>query len=234
MRKLLFIILIFALSACQQSVKDELVVEQKIPVRSNIPLVHQIPKSWTKCRQYWKPIFQATARYGDQNDSPFMYMAQFRQESHCKPDAESHVGARGVGQIMPATHKEIEKKWDQGPFDAWDAGMNIQASLWYDNKYIRRMWNPKYRTFCSRVMLMYSGYNSGNGWWLKAQKLCIKETGRDCNDYYDMAQFFPIVNPIGAEENLHYVKRISQNWLKIQSVEQGACREYDATHFLPK
>lgn len=232
MKRLILILITFIfLSACQSEQAPK--IKQEIPKRSNIPLVHQIPKSWTKCKKYWKPIFQATNRYGEPNDSPFMYMSQFRQESHCDPKAESHVGARGVGQIMPATQREIQKKWDQGTFDAWDAGMNIQASVWYDNKYIRRMWNPNFRTFCDRIMLTYSGYNSGNGWWLKAQKKCVEKTGRECNGYYEMAQFFPEVNPVGAHENLNYVKRISINW-KEKLKDKGACKLYDATHFLPE
>lgn len=205
------------------------VVKQNIP-NSVIPFGHSLPKNWSKCAKYWKPIAQATYKYGDKNDKPQMYLSQSKQESQCNPKVSSHVGAQGFMQIMPTTQKYIERRWKK-EFDAWDAGENIQAGIWL-NQVMRKYWKPEYRSWCDRVMLMFSSYNSGAGWWQRAQKKCKKEGKDSCNSYYEMAEWFPLVNTRGAHENLNYVKKITILWNKIQ--ENGGCPLYDATHFLDK
>lgn len=195
------------------------------------PMWMYLPQSWHRnCKRYIRPIAQATYKYGDPQDHPLMYAAQIRQESLCDPQAQSHVGAQGLGQIMPATAREISEKWGEGVLNPWDAGENIRATLWYDQR-TRRFWNPDYRSWCDRVMLMWSGYNGGNGWWLRSQRKCEAEEPGQCNGYYDMAERLPVVNPHGAHENLNYVRIISHNWRAMMSSE--ACQPYDATGFLP-
>lgn len=195
------------------------------------PLWMMIPKSWHRdCKRWIKPIASATYKYGDPQDSPLMYAAQIRQESLCNPDAKSHVGAQGLLQLMPATAREIKEKWNEGIFDPWTAGDNIRAGLWYYNKRTRRFWNPDYRSFCDRAMLGFSGYNSGNGYWLRAQRKCETVTPGQCNGFFDMAEYLPQVNPNGAHENINYVRLISKSWHGMMGDQ--ACPIYDATRFL--
>lgn len=188
-----------------------------------------LPRSWVKaCKQYVEPIAQATYRRGDKDDHPVMYVTQIRRESLCDPTARSHVGAQGLGQIMPATQRDLRDRLGLD-IDVWNASENIEGALVIDQD-MRRFWNPNYRSWCDRVMLMWSGYNGGNGWWLRAQKKCTAAGRKSCNGYYDIAEFLPTVNPNGAEENLHYVEWISRSWHKI--MPEQACPAYDATHFL--
>ncbi len=200
-----------------------------------IPQSHLVPTAspWDRCKPFIRGIFQATYRYGDRRDSPLFYLAQLMQESRCNTRAKSHAGAQGLLQIMPATAREIAQKWGEGTFDPWTAGDNIRAGIWYDQR-TRKFWDPKKRSYCDRLMLMLSGYNAGNGWWLKAQKKCAldrdQKDNKNCNSYYGMARFFPKVNPHGARENLNYVRIISRQHDLIN--RQNQCERYDATNYL--
>lgn len=91
-------------------------------------------------------IFQTGARYGV---DPRLIHAVIWQESRYKFDATSHVGAKGLMQLMPDTARRFGCK------DMSDQASNIEAGT----KYLR--WLLK--RFDGNVSLALAGYNAGEG-----------------------------------------------------------------------
>jgi soluble lytic murein transglycosylase-like protein len=87
-------------------------------------------------------------------------LAVARAESNFNPKAESHKGARGVMQVMPATSLG---EYAIHPDLLWDPRVNIRLGLHFLGRLIRR-----YR---GRVDLALSYYNGGSavGEWPKAR-----------------------------------------------------------------
>jgi soluble lytic murein transglycosylase-like protein len=84
-----------------------------------------------------------------QGVDPRLIHAVIWQESKYKPDAESHVGAQGLMQLMPAAAKRF------GCEDRNDAASNVTAGT----KYLR--WLLK--RFDGNVTLALAAYNAGEG-----------------------------------------------------------------------
>jgi soluble lytic murein transglycosylase-like protein len=93
-----------------------------------------------------KIIFQTGVREGV---DPRLLHAVIWQESKYKPSAESHAGAQGMMQLMPAAAKRFNCA------DRLDPESNIQAGT----KYLR--WLLK--RFDGNVTLALAGYNAGEG-----------------------------------------------------------------------
>jgi len=91
-------------------------------------------------------IFRAGEREGV--DPRFIH-AVIKQESRYKPNALSHVGARGLMQLMPATAKRF------GNTDPNDAVSNVKAGTRYLAWLLKR--------FDGDVSLALAGYNAGEG-----------------------------------------------------------------------
>ncbi len=91
-------------------------------------------------------------------------LAVARAESNFNPNAESHKGARGVMQIMPATARG---EYAIRPDLLWDPRVNIRLGLHFLGRLIRR-----YR---GRVDLALSYYNGGSavGEWPKARVIPV-------------------------------------------------------------
>jgi soluble lytic murein transglycosylase-like protein len=90
------------------------------------------------------------ARTGrDLGVDPRLIHAVIWQESKYKPSAESHVGAQGLMQLMPAAAQRF------GCEDRNDAGQNVTAGT----KYLR--WLLK--RFDGNVTLALAAYNAGEG-----------------------------------------------------------------------
>ncbi|HJQ33412.1 MAG TPA: lytic transglycosylase domain-containing protein [Pyrinomonadaceae bacterium] len=92
-------------------------------------------------------IIERTGR--EQGVDPRLIHAVIWQESKYKPDAESHVGAQGLMQLMPAAAKRF------GCEDRNDAASNVTAGT----KYLR--WLLK--RFDGNVTLALAAYNAGEG-----------------------------------------------------------------------
>ena len=84
-----------------------------------------------------------------QGVDPRLIHAVIWQESKYKPEATSHVGAKGLMQLMPATAKRF------GCEDSNDAESNVAAGT----KYLR--WLLK--RFDGNVTLALAAYNAGEG-----------------------------------------------------------------------
>ena len=91
-------------------------------------------------------IFQAGVRHGV---DPRLIHAVIWQESKYKVQAQSHAGARGLMQLMPATADRFNCK------DRDDASANVEAGTRYLRWLIKR--------FNGNVNLALAGYNAGEG-----------------------------------------------------------------------
>ncbi len=78
-------------------------------------------------------------------------LAVAHAESHFNPNAESHKGARGVMQVMPATSRS---EYGIHPDLLWDVRINIRLGLHFMRRLLSR--------YQGRVDLALSYYNGGS------------------------------------------------------------------------
>ena len=117
--------------------------------------------------RYDAQIKKASKRYLPGSDWRLL-KAQYYQESRLDPKAESPVGAKGVGQFMPGTWKEVSKKLGFGQVSPHIAKYSIQAGAYYMAR-LRKNWSSP-RPEMHRHSLALASYNAGLGNMLKAQK----------------------------------------------------------------
>lgn len=140
--------------------------------------------------------------------------AQIKAESAFRVDAVSPVGAKGLGQFMPATWKQMvrELNMDSGS-DAFNPALNIQATTYYMAKLRANFKAP--RPEWDKHSLAMASYNAGLGNILKAQAY----TGSLM--YTPMIANLPKVTGHHSKETRDYVNRI---WGYIAEYEvTGVC-----------
>lgn len=121
------------------------------------------------------------------------FKAQAIAESGLKDDAESHVGARGLMQIMPNTFKEISEKNPQ--FSKVESPKwNIAAGIYY-NRTLYRKFNKTAAQ--DKLYMTFASYNAGYGRILNASK----RTGNKEKNWEEIKPFLP-------KETRGYVDRI--------------------------
>lgn len=110
-------------------------------------------------------IREARAQWG-MNPPSASFAAQLHQESRWRADAVSAVGAKGMGQFMPATAKwmpSVDPSLATSGTDwgvtnpAWD----IRALVTYDRWLYQRV---SAADVCQRMAKTYRGYNGGLVW----------------------------------------------------------------------
>ena len=133
------------------------------------------------------------------------FKAQGIAESNLNPSATSHVGARGIMQLMPNTFTEVTEKTGliEGSLD--DPRWNIAAGIWY-NKYQFDYWQ-KGRGLEERLKFMYGSYNAGRVNLRKAQRQAINR-GLNPRQWASMEEALPHVTGRRSEETITYVERI--------------------------
>ena len=130
--------------------------------------------------------------------------AQLYQESRLDPLAVSPVGARGLGQFMAPTWREVSRAMGWGVVSPADASLGIQAAAYYMAR-LRRGWSSP-RPERDRYDLALASYNAGFGSLLKAQRKCGGPAG-----YPEITACLPQVTGRHARETLDYVPRI-RHW----------------------
>ncbi len=121
------------------------------------------------------------------------FKAQAIAESALNSDAKSHVGARGIMQIMPGTFKDISKQnphFKQLESPKW----NIAAGIYYDRTLYRKF---KKTAAQDKLYMTFASYNAGYGRILKASK----RTKSKEKNWEEIRPFLP-------KETRGYVKRI--------------------------
>jgi hypothetical protein len=98
--------------------------------------------------------------------------AQIWQESGGNPQAESHVGARGLMQLMPGTATEL------GVTDSWDPRQNITGGVTYLRKQFDQL--GEVPNVDQRLMWAFASYNGGRGY--------VDFNGGDINTALELAE----------------------------------------------
>lgn len=125
----------------------------------------------------------------DHGIDPFVLAAVARVESSWQEDAESHMGARGLMQIMPETGQYLAglRGMELSPQNLYDSRVSLDYGAYY-LKYLQEKFN--------NWNLVFAAYNAGPGQveqWLAEQR--ISEGG-------DMTS-------IPFEETRNYVEKVN-------------------------
>lgn len=128
------------------------------------------------------------------------FKAQGIAESALKPESESHVGAKGVMQIMPATFSDIQRS--NPHFSSIDEPRwNIAAGIWY-NRSLFRAWQKRVPQSGDRLSFTFASYNAGLGTIQKAWKRAGGKS-KDRLPWKEVASKSP-------RETQAYVRRIAE------------------------
>ncbi|MDX1401754.1 MAG: lytic transglycosylase domain-containing protein [Kiloniellales bacterium] len=130
-RRFLLACLAFGLGACSQNATATRPLSNHYPREEIKSIVRQ------EARRIGVPVSLA--------------LAVAHAESNFDPNAESHAGARGVMQIMPAT---ALGEYGITPDLLWEPRLNVRIGLHFLNRLIRR--------YDGRVDLALSYYNGGS------------------------------------------------------------------------
>ncbi len=137
-------------------------VPKKIPMEFQAPPLDtqrdiakpaSVPELEALAQQHGIPldIFRMTyAQARKKNVDYRLVLAVMKQESAFRSDAKSHVGARGLMQVMPATGRDLGV---QNANDLYDKQTSIKAGT----EYIRRMW----RMFVDKGAAIVKSFDSG-------------------------------------------------------------------------
>lgn len=159
-----------------------------------------------RAQQYRSVIIRA-ARVEAGLDAPVaVFAAQVEQESGWNPQAVSPVGARGLGQFMPATAKDMERtRPDLGPAEPTNPGWAIRALVAYDLANLRRV---RAATPCDAWAMALSAYNGGLGWVWRDQALA-KRKGLDPSRWWQNVETVNAGRSLAAKrENTEYPRQI--------------------------
>ena len=89
---------------------------------------------------------------------PLLLAALIRQESLFEPAAESYAGARGLGQVMPATGEGIARSLGMADFvldDLYRPWVSVQFGAYYLSVQLNR--------FDDQILIALAAYNGGPG-----------------------------------------------------------------------
>lgn len=99
-------------------------------------------------------------------------VAQLHQESGCRADARSRVGAQGIGQFMPATAQDMAARHAAcAPANPLSAEWGIRCSHRYMRELLRQFASA--RTESDQWAFAMSSYNGGAGWARRDQRACM-------------------------------------------------------------
>jgi hypothetical protein len=194
------------------------VIPEPLPLVPEPKPVITVPR---QCLPYKRRVINESRNWWGLDGYPATFAAQIEQESACKPDAVSRVGAQGLAQFMPATAEWFSQDYMGIPPEPLNPSWAIRGLIQYD-KYL---WDRvKAVDTCNRMAKSLSSYNGGLKWITRDEKLAA-----------DPMVWFGSVDLVNSgrsaanwKENRNYPKRILQK-LEPRYVEsgygQGACHE---------
>lgn len=126
---------------------------------------------------------------------PLLLAALIRQESLFEPAAESYAGARGLGQVMPATGEGIARSLSMADFvldDLYQPWVSVRFAAYYLAVQLGR--------FDNQVLIALAAYNGGPG-----NTLRWLEAGGDDLDLF--------VEVITASQSRIYLQRVYEQYI---------------------
>lgn len=151
-------------------------------------------------KQKFQALKKTFKKYAAQYElDPLMLMAQAYQESRLREKARSHVGARGIMQLMPATAREM----NVGSINNTDA--NIHAGVKYHRKLKDQYFNDEKIAKEDRSLFIFAGYNAGPNRINRYRKIA-KERGLNPNKWFGNVEIIA-AEKIGRE-TVQYIQNI--------------------------
>jgi membrane-bound lytic murein transglycosylase F len=137
-----------------------------------------------------------------------LFKAQAIAESNLRSTAQSHAGARGIMQLMPATYREIRSK-NPEITGKWDhPEWNIAAGI----AYARQLWTAWTNDLIVDHLreFMLSSYNAGRLTLLRAQRIAA-DRKLDPRIWPSIEAVAPTVPRWRHDETLSYISRVLGN-----------------------
>jgi len=135
-----------------------------------------------------------------------VFAAQLEQESGWNPGAVSPVGARGLGQFMPATARDMGRmRPDLGVAAPTNPGWAIRALVAYDMQNLKRI---RAATPADAWAMALAAYNGGLGWVWRDAALAARQ-GLDPTRWWGNVETVNAGRSIAAKrENTGYPRAI--------------------------
>lgn len=134
------------------------------------------------------------------NLDPLLMAALIRQESLFEPAAQSYAGARGLGQVMPATGKGIATTLGMEDFvldDLYRPWVSVRFGAFYLDVQMGR--------FDDQILISLAAYNGGPG-----NTLRWLEAGGDDLDLF--------VEVITATQSRHYLQKVYEQYIIYETL----------------
>jgi soluble lytic murein transglycosylase len=139
-----------------------------------------------------------SAEAGARNLDPLLLAALIRQESLFEPAAESYAGARGLGQVMPATGEGIARSLEMADFvldDLYRPWVSVRFGAYYLSVQLSR--------FDDQILVALAAYNGGPG-----NTLRWSEAAGDDLDLF--------VEVITASQSRIYLQRVYEQYVTYE------------------
>jgi soluble lytic murein transglycosylase len=134
------------------------------------------------------------------NLDPLLLAALIRQESLFEPAAESYAGARGLGQVMPATGKGIAralKMEDYVKDDLYRPSVSVRFGAFYLGVQMER--------FDDQLLIALAAYNGGPGNTLR----WLEGTGDDLDLFVEL---------ITAPASRRYLQQVYEHYILYEGL----------------
>ncbi len=140
-----------------------------------------------------------------------LFAGQIHQESTWNPDAVSRVGARGLGQFMPATAQDMQVWYapQLRQYPIYSPIWSIRALLLYNQRLYRQI-KPRQGELvpeCDRIAMMLASYNGGLG-WVNRDRRQAEGVGANPDLWFGSVELYSTRAKWAFEENRDYVRRI--------------------------